>query len=107
MDSAWLKTWWRKPRIRAQGTRRCGYNPRGHRRGISVKRSFVLLAVGLLACSSAQAQKEPCATAGENNAFLGIQTIRLWPGDAPYAKGKACEDTPTLTIFDPQMGHDN
>jgi acetyl esterase/lipase len=31
----------------------------------------------------------------------------LWPGDAPYAKGKACEDIPTLTIFEPQLGHDN
>ena len=38
----------------------------------------------------------------ENNAFLGIQTIRLWPGDAPQAKGKACEDIPTLTIFEPR-----
>ena len=52
------------------------------------------------------AQKEPCAQPGENNAYLGIQTVRLWPGDAPQAKGKACEDIPTLTIFDPQPGHD-
>jgi len=66
-----------------------------------------LAAVGLLACSAAQAQKEPCATAGDNNAFLGIQTVRLWPGDAPEAQGKACEDTPTLTIFEPQRGHEN
>ena len=36
--------------------------------------------------------------------FLGIQTIRLWPGDAPEAKGKACEDIPTLTILEPQQG---
>jgi acetyl esterase/lipase len=50
---------------------------------------------------------EPCATAGENNAFLGIQTIRLWPGDAPQAKGNACEDTPTLTIFEPHFGTAN
>ena len=49
-------------------------------------------------------EKAPCAVAGENNDFLGIQTIRLWPGDAPQAKGKACEDTPTLTIFEPQHG---
>jgi acetyl esterase/lipase len=44
---------------------------------------------------------------GNNNAFLGIQTIRLWPGDAPEAKGKSCDDIPTLTIFEPQQGHDN
>jgi len=53
------------------------------------------------------AQKEPCALPGENDAFLGIQTIRLWPGQAPQAKGTACEDTPTLTILDPQPGHAN
>src|ERR1039458_8543834 len=68
-----------------------------------------MLAIGLLACSAAraQAQKEPCATVGNNNDFLGIQTIRLWPGDAPQAKGKACEDIPTLTIFEPQSGMGN
>jgi acetyl esterase/lipase len=65
------------------------------------------LTVAVLAASVALAQKMPCATAGDNNAFLGIQTIRLWPGDAPEAKGKGCQDTPTLTIFEPQQGHDN
>jgi acetyl esterase/lipase len=68
---------------------------------------FAMMAVGLLAGTLAQAQKAPCATAGENNAFLGIQTIRLWQGDAPQAKGKACEDIPTLTVFEPQPGHEN
>ena len=71
-----------------------------------MRRFFGILALGLLACS-ALAQKEPCATPGENNAFLGIQTVRLWPGDAPQAKGNACEDTPTLTIFEPQRGQAN
>ena len=66
-----------------------------------------IVVISLLACAAALGQKQPCATAGENNDFLGIQTIRLWPGDAPEAKGKACEDTPTLTIFDPQRGHEN
>jgi acetyl esterase/lipase len=55
----------------------------------------------------AQKQNAPCATPGENNAFLGVQTIRLWSGQAPQAKGDACQDTPTLTIFDPQPGHEN
>jgi acetyl esterase/lipase len=64
-----------------------------------------MLAVGLLVSSAAQGQKQTCATAGTNNAFLGIQTVRLWQGDAPQAKGSACEDIPTLTIFDPQPGH--
>jgi acetyl esterase/lipase len=61
----------------------------------------------MLVCALAQAQKPPCAMAGDNNAYLGIQTIRLWPGDAPEAKGKACEDVPTLTVFEPQKGHEN
>jgi acetyl esterase/lipase len=72
-----------------------------------VRLFFAVLAAGLLACVAVQAQKEPCATAGENIAFLGIQTVRLWPGDAPEAKGKACEDTPTLTIFEPRGGSGN
>jgi len=72
-----------------------------------MKHFLAMAGAVLLACLPAQAQKEPCATAGENNAFLGIQTIRLWPGDVPQAKGKDCEDTPALTIFEPQLGHDN
>ncbi len=31
----------------------------------------------------------------------------MWPGDAPQAKGKACEDTPTLTVFEPTKGQEN
>src|SRR5215831_883621 len=62
----------------------------------------------LLGCACAGwAQKDPCAVPGTNNVYLGIQTIRLWPGAAPQAKGTACEDTPTLTILDPQPGHAN
>ncbi len=72
-----------------------------------MKRLVVIAFAFLLASVSAAAQKEPCSTAGEDNAFLGIQTIRLWPGDAPQAKGNACEDVPTLTIFAPQPGHEN
>ncbi len=69
-----------------------------------------VLAMGLvilLGCVAGHAQNEPCATPGENSAFLGIQTIRLWPGEAPHAKGTGCEDTPTLTIVAPQSGHEN
>jgi len=50
---------------------------------------------------------QPCATPGTNNAFLGIKTIRLWPGDAPQAKGDKCEDVPTITEIDPQFGMAN
>ena len=66
-----------------------------------MKQFLAVLIAGLMACGLAQAQKDPCAVAGDDNAFLGIQTIRLWTGDAPQAKGKACEDIPTLTIFEP------
>jgi acetyl esterase/lipase len=66
-----------------------------------------MLVTALLASWPAQAQVQPCAVAGNNNDFLGIQTIRLWPGDAPEAKGKACEDTPTLTVFEPVKGSEN
>ena len=72
-----------------------------------MRKILVISAILMLACASAQAQKPPCTVPGDNNAFLGIQTVRLWPGDAPHALGKACEDTPTLTVFDPQKGHEN
>jgi len=58
--------------------------------------------MGCALSAAAQAPSASCTTAGTNNAFLGIQTVKLWPGDAPQAKGKACEDTPTLTVFTPQ-----
>ncbi|MGA2536616.1 MAG: alpha/beta hydrolase [Terracidiphilus sp.] len=72
-----------------------------------MRRILATLAIACMAAAAAGAQKAPCATAGANNAFLGIQTVRLWAGDAPEAKGKTCEDTPTLTIFEPQPGHGN
>ena len=68
---------------------------------------LLLPVVILLPLASPAQQKDPCAQAGTDNPYLGIQTIRLWPGDAPQAKGSACEDIPTLTIFAPQPGHGN
>lgn len=72
-----------------------------------MKRVWFVCFVFAVAAVAAQAQKEFCAMAGQDNDFLGIQTVRLWPGDAPQAHGKACEDIPTLTVFDPQPGHEN
>ena len=72
-----------------------------------MRRFFAVLVVAFLGLGLSQAQTEPCAVAGTNNDFLGIRTIRLWPGDAPLATGKACEDTPTLTIFEPAHGQGN
>lgn len=59
-------------------------------------------------CAAAAAQSmNSCTTAGVDNPWMGITTIRLWQGDAPQAKGNTCTDIPTLTIFPPQPGHGN
>lgn len=90
---------------RPRGTSPDLYNPpeTGERKMQRLTAAVVFLMLGC----AAQAQKDPCAVAGEGSAFLGIRTIRLWPGQAPQAKGTGCEDTPTLTIFEPQQGHDS
>jgi acetyl esterase/lipase len=72
-----------------------------------MNRFLAAIAILLLGGAASQAQKAPCATPGQDNSFLGIRTIRLWPGDAPEAKGTSCEDIPALSIFEPQPGHDN
>ena len=83
------------------------YNPREEKWGVLVKHFFFALTLGLAVSASAQVPKMPCTTPEQDNAFLGIQTIRLWPGEAPQAKGKDCEDIPTLTIFEPHPGNGN
>ena len=65
---------------------------------------FVFLAAALMAGTAANAQMVSCATPGNDNAFLNIQTIRLWPGDAPQAKGATCDDIPALTVLSPRPG---
>ena len=60
-----------------------------------------------LALPAAGAQTVSCATPGTDNAFLGIQTIRLWPGTAPEAKGATCDDIPALTLLEPRKGTAN
>lgn len=74
-----------------------------------MKHLFSLLAIAAFAVPAAHAQQPApsCATPGTDNAFLGIQTIRLWPGPAPEAKGDGCYDIPALTIFEPQHGTAN
>jgi acetyl esterase/lipase len=70
----------------------------------------VLLASTTL-CAIAQGDVKPdsqvCGETNASNTFLGISTIRLWPGDAPEAKGTACTDIPTLSVLRPQPGHEN
>ena len=72
-----------------------------------MKRICVVSFAVLLGGVSSWAQHFPCTQAGDDNAWLGIQTIRLWPGNAPEAKGDSCQDVPTLTILGPRPGHAN
>ena len=73
-----------------------------------MNRFFVLAAVALLAVGlRAQTVTPSCIAPGTDDAFLGIQTIRLWPGDAPQAKGATCDDIPTLSVFSPRAGSEN
>jgi len=75
---------------------------------LTTPRAILLALAAAFSCSFARAQAlSPCATAGTDNPFLNIQTIRLWTGDAPQAKGTACEDIPTLTILGPRAGTAN
>jgi acetyl esterase/lipase len=84
-----------------------------------MKQLFAVLLAASLAVTTAHAQMANCATAGTDNAFLGIQTIRLWPGTPPGAKvptlpatspdarPEACSDAPALTILGPRAGTAN
>ncbi len=69
--------------------------------------AFTLVSLETSAQTANAAPTSGCTEAASSNAFLGITTIRLWPGDAPGAKGSACEDVPTLSVLQPQPGHEN
>jgi acetyl esterase/lipase len=70
-------------------------------------RKLILLFAAVLLAWSASAETPSCAIPGTDNAFLGIQTIRLWPGTAPEAKGATCNDIPALTLMEPRQGSAN
>ncbi|MFZ1941919.1 MAG: alpha/beta hydrolase [Terracidiphilus sp.] len=70
-------------------------------------RKLFLFFAAVLFAFAASAQTPSCATPGTDNAFLGIQTVRLWAGTAPEAKGATCNDIPALTIFEPRQGSAN
>lgn len=72
-----------------------------------MRRFCVLVLLTMMSGAAWGQPKEPCTTAGVDNPWLGIRTVRLWPGDAPQAKGSACEDIPALTILEPQQGQGN
>ncbi len=72
-----------------------------------VSLALVFTAAWLSLAASAQTAPVSCTETANSNAFLGITTVRLWPGDAPEAKGVACDDIPTLSILVPQPGRAN
>ena len=72
-----------------------------------MRRFLFLLLVALGVSAAAYAQDWPCTKPGENNAYLGISTVPLWPGPAPEAKGTSCFDVPTITTLEPQNGEGN
>src|ERR1700679_204897 len=76
-----------------------------------MKQFFTFLIAALIvpvaAIPAAHAQLANCATPGTDNNFLGIQTIRLWPGTPPEAKGNTCNDIPALPIMGPREGPGN
>jgi len=69
-----------------------------------------ILLASTVSFAAAQGDAKPaspvCAETADSDAYLGISTIRLWPGDAPNAQG-ACTDIPTLSVLRPQPGHEN
>ncbi len=72
-----------------------------------MKQFFAFFLALSLGAPVAGAQTASCATPGTDNAFLGTQTIRLWPGTAPGAKGASCYDIPALTLIEPRKGEAN
>ncbi len=70
-----------------------------------------LLLASTVSFAAGQGDAKPtspvCAETADSDAYLGISTIRLWPGDAPNAQGTACTDIPTLSVLRPQPGHEN
>lgn len=70
-----------------------------------MKRFPAVLAAILLCASIATAETASCSVAGTDNAFLGIETVNLWPGTPPQAKGNGCADIPTITIMSPHRGN--
>ena len=56
---------------------------------------------------AAATETSGCPEASAAVPFLGISTLRLWPGEAPGAKGSGCDDIPTLSVLRPQPGQEN
>jgi len=72
-----------------------------------MNRAALVLLAAVAAFAPVTAQTTSCAVPGTNNDFLGIQTIRLWPGPAPQATGTGCFDIPAITVMGPRQGAAN
>ena len=59
-----------------------------------MKQFFAFLIAATLAIPAAHAQTADCATPGTDNNFLGIQTIKLWPGTPPGDKTPGVQTSP-------------
>lgn len=66
-----------------------------------------IFCICLLALLAAPLLRADCPELATHSDYLGISTVRLWPGDAPQAKGTACGDIPFLTVFKPQYVRKN
>ena len=69
-----------------------------------MRKALIALVWGVLLIvesNSYAAPADPIVSRSETDQFLGIETIRLWPGKAPGAVGNSTADIPTLTIFKP------
>ena len=72
-----------------------------------MKTLLPILLGAVCAAAPAVADTTSCAIPGTNNDFLGIQTVRLWPGPAPQATGTTCFDVPAISILGPRPGTGN
>jgi acetyl esterase/lipase len=69
--------------------------------------AWLLVASFSITAVAAAQSPATCSEISASDAYLGITTLRLWQGDAPEAKGTACDDIPTLSVLRPQPGREN
>jgi acetyl esterase/lipase len=73
--------------------------------GVAAIAVVCLAAAGRLAAQ--EVQVIDAAAVPARDAFLGIETYRLWPQRAPRANGDGDDEAPTITVFHPPPYADN
>ncbi|HEX4319368.1 MAG TPA: alpha/beta hydrolase [Acidobacteriaceae bacterium] len=73
----------------------------------SISVAAVFLSSYTAMAQPAKTAPDPCPEASVSNGYLGITTVRLWPGDAPQATGNGCADIPALSVLRAQPGREN